>query len=157
LVSDAFYIIIYALWKRLIAFVSDVIICQSAVRRHNAVNTADYLRQEKEEARRACAGLIQRAWRAYRIREIHSNMVNIQQMEKAAATKLSAQWRRFVCEEEYRLTLIGKSTPYLSSSLMVFIVLTKRAIHQTPSCAREPYGDSWIHGDKLVSNAQPQL
>lgn len=35
-------------------------------------------------------------------------MIRLQQMEDAAATKIETAWRRFICEEDYRLTVIGE-------------------------------------------------
>ena len=90
----------------------DVIICQSIARRRIAVDAADVLRKELEKVRQASAALIQHVWRESRIREVQSNMMLLKQLQWSAATSIAATWRRFVCEEEYRLTLIGKFFHY---------------------------------------------
>lgn len=86
----------------------DVIICQSVVRSRIAINAANVLRKEVEKVRQESAALIQLAWRESQIRQVQSEMMLVKQKEWSAATRIAATWRRFVCEDEYRLTLFGK-------------------------------------------------
>lgn len=110
---------IAAEWRRHVArseyfnTVIDIIICQTVIRRVQAIKKTKEFKQAKEKAHElllnASATLIQRHWKEWRLARIAARILYQEQLERSAATKIGATWRRFVCQEEYRLTVEGKS------------------------------------------------